>query len=158
MKEGAAGTPDPVYGDAMASGQPMRNSDAGRSPNWCGIRAPAILSYQFQFSRVPRGRESVGAAHGSELPYVFGTLSIAAGGQRTRLDTMRWMKLCPDQIQQYWTNFAKTGNPNGGSLPPVAEVRSVGPCLYGPDGERTSAREGLRREACELSVENIGRK
>ena len=35
-------------------------------------------AYQFQFSRVPPGREAVGAAHGSEIPYVFGTLSIAA--------------------------------------------------------------------------------
>ena len=51
----------------------------------CGTVAQLIwhpragnTAYQFQFSRVPPGRESVGAAHGSELPYVFGTLSIAS--------------------------------------------------------------------------------
>ena len=60
-------------------------------------------------------------------------------------------------MQQYWTNFAKASDPNGGSLPnwpkfdPTArackDLTAVGPV----------AREGLRYEACDLFLENINR-
>jgi para-nitrobenzyl esterase len=51
------------------------------------------------------------ATHGVELPYVFGDLDP---------DAASWsssdMELAAT-IQQYWTNFAKTGDPNGAGLP-----------------------------------------
>jgi len=52
-----------------------------------------------------------GARHASEIPYVFGTLgsdtSVKWPPEDTRLS---------GAIQGYWTNFARTGNPNGGGL------------------------------------------
>jgi para-nitrobenzyl esterase len=50
-----------------------------------------------------------GSAHTSEMDYVFGHL---AAGQRTESD----FKLSGIMIK-YWTNFAKSGNPNGKDLP-----------------------------------------
>jgi para-nitrobenzyl esterase len=50
----------------------------------------------------------LGATHGAELAYVFGTSpTVSAEGPA---------KSTSDTIQQYWTNFAKTGDPNGGDL------------------------------------------
>lgn len=54
----------------------------------------------------------VGAAHASELPYVFGHL-----GQNTDLKPSDDEKKLSDIIIRYWTNFAKTGDPNGTGLP-----------------------------------------
>jgi para-nitrobenzyl esterase len=53
--------------------------------------------------------EPRGAAHASEIDYVFGHL---AADQRTESD----FKLSKMMID-YWTNFAKHGNPNGENLP-----------------------------------------
>jgi para-nitrobenzyl esterase len=54
----------------------------------------------------------IGANHASEIPYVFGALasnkSITWQPEDLRLS---------DLMQSYWSNFAKTGNPNGDGLP-----------------------------------------
>jgi para-nitrobenzyl esterase len=52
--------------------------------------------------------------HSGDLPYVFGNLSGTGslGGAYTDAD-----RTLSGQIQGYWTNFAKTGNPNGPGLP-----------------------------------------
>ena len=54
---------------------------------------------------------TLGADHGAELPYVFGLLN-------------RWKKKVPESdlkvqsvVMSYWTNFAKTLDPNGTGLP-----------------------------------------
>ena len=51
---------------------------------------------------------SQGAAHASELPYVF---QMSGGGQNTE------QKALQATMSTYWTNFARTGNPNGGGAP-----------------------------------------
>jgi carboxylesterase type B len=47
----------------------------------------------------------LGASHGSELVYVFNTSPAFTAEQQPISDLM----------QRYWSNFAKTGDPNGGS-------------------------------------------
>jgi para-nitrobenzyl esterase len=111
-------------------------------------------SYQFQFSRVPAGRETVGAAHASELAYVFGTLS-AAGRATNAPKYDSTDATVSDQMQQYWTNFAKNGNPNGGSLPRWPKFDPAARAYMDLTAEGPVAREGLRREACDLFIENI---
>lgn len=77
--------------------------------------------YRYYFTRTPpeppgamAGKVplvKLGARHSAEIPYVFGNL--------------KWKKApwepvdfkISDQMSSYWTNFAKTGNPNGPGLP-----------------------------------------
>jgi para-nitrobenzyl esterase len=55
---------------------------------------------------------ALGAFHSDELEYVFGTLDTRKG-TTWRPEDYKLSEL----MQSYWTNFAKTGNPNGGGLP-----------------------------------------
>ena len=149
--------PDPVYGAPMAQW-------ATDSQFRCGTVAELIWhsqagnsSYQFQFSRVAPGKESVGAAHGSELPYVFGTLT-AAGSGRSQAKYDDTDRAVSGQMQQYWTNFAKTGNPNGSSLPQWPKFDPAARAYMDLTAGGPVPREGLRREACDLFIENLARK
>jgi para-nitrobenzyl esterase len=55
---------------------------------------------------------SVGAFHADDIEYVFGTLDSRKGAVWRPED----YKLA-ELVQNYWTNFAKTGNPNGHGVP-----------------------------------------
>jgi para-nitrobenzyl esterase len=58
-----------------------------------------------------RNADVVGVPHGAELPYVFQKLDLAP---------LPWTdadRRISDAMATYWTNFAKTGNPNGTDLP-----------------------------------------
>jgi para-nitrobenzyl esterase len=89
----------------------------------CPIGAEAALTantgrrafvYRFDRSVPGKGEAELGAFHSLELPYVFGTFQVRTFG---------WLPFTPtDQklseiMQTYWTNFAKTGEPNGPGLP-----------------------------------------
>lgn len=60
-----------------------------------------------------------GAPHASERPYVFDTLSTVAWpvGERDRQ--------AATVMADYWTGFAKTGDPNGGGRPIWPEYRAM---------------------------------
>jgi len=69
-------------------------------------------AYLYYFSHRPPGPQSdrLRAFHASEIPYVFGTFFWPFPWD----DADRKLS---DAMSSYWVNFAKTGNPNGGSLP-----------------------------------------
>lgn len=50
--------------------------------------------------------------HASEVAYVFNTLPSTLGHKVSKED-----QAMAEQIQTYWVNFAKTGNPNSAGLP-----------------------------------------
>lgn len=52
------------------------------------------------------------AYHSSEIPYVFGTLDLLQGFAWRPED-----RKLSEQMQKYWTDFARSGNPNAGDLP-----------------------------------------
>src|SRR5262249_55775870 len=63
---------------------------------------------------------TLGATHGSELTSVFGTSPTFASDPNA--------KAVSDLMQRYWTNFARTGNPNAGadpSWPAFSETQNV---------------------------------
>lgn len=82
-------------------------------------------AYFYLFDReVPgKGQQSLGSFHSMELPYVFGTL---------RQPMWTWLPFeeadhrLSEVIQGYWTNFAKTGTPNGPNLLEWREFESRG--------------------------------
>ena len=76
-----------------------------------------------------------GAFHAAEVPYLF-------PDQQFRAASTPDQRRLSDQMIRYWTNFARTGDPNGVDLPPwhpfddsrpVPHVQSLAP---GPDGIR----------------------
>lgn len=69
-------------------------------------------TWMYYFSRVRQdaGGEQLGAYHGAEIPYVFGTHDeyMTTTSQDLALGAT---------MQRYWTNFAASGDPNGEGLP-----------------------------------------
>jgi para-nitrobenzyl esterase len=70
----------------------------------------AAWVYRFMRVRPGPGGERLRAYHGAEIPYVFDThdgwlATVAADRQLT------------ERLMGYWTNFARTGDPNAGGLP-----------------------------------------
>jgi para-nitrobenzyl esterase len=71
--------------------------------------------YRYRFDRsFPSDlkKDGLGAYHSAEIEYVFGTLDLKLGVPWRAED-----RTLSDQMQQYWVNFACTGNPNGSGLP-----------------------------------------
>jgi len=72
-------------------------------PKW----AAEVLAEESKQSGIPY--EKLGACHSAELFYVFGFTKLLLGFFFKDWDLS-------GQIMTYWTNFAKSGNPNGGDL------------------------------------------
>ncbi|MGZ5860932.1 MAG: carboxylesterase/lipase family protein [Croceibacterium sp.] len=81
-------------------------------------------AYLYQFVHNPPaapGKPSGGPTHASELAYVFNNLDKPRevpdpSSPEVASKSPDDIKLA-DQMSSYWTNFAKTGNPNGKGLP-----------------------------------------
>jgi para-nitrobenzyl esterase len=70
--------------------------------------------YRFDRSIPGKGEQKLGAFHALELPFVFQTFSSRS---------WRWLPVTQADrnlsavMESYWTNFAKSGDPNGAGLP-----------------------------------------
>jgi|APTNR8051073442_1049403.scaffolds.fasta_scaffold00055_52 para-nitrobenzyl esterase len=74
-------------------------------------------TYMYQFGYVPaaaRARAPYGAGHGSEVSFVFNTLNARWGAPAEAAPEEKELARI---MNTYWTNFAKTGNPNGKNVP-----------------------------------------
>jgi len=142
------GRPDPLYGppDAQWVVDSMYRCPVVAQLNWHADAGNA--AYEYQFDRPAPGREALGAVHGAEVPYVFGSLGASYAAADHEIS---------NAIEQYWTNFAKTGNPNGSGLPqwPRFDSSARGYMEFTDNGPE--AREGLRRPFCDLYIENVKR-
>ncbi|HET6769977.1 MAG TPA: carboxylesterase family protein [Chitinophagaceae bacterium] len=79
--------------------------------------AKRVPTYVYQFGYVPpatRARARYGAGHGSEVSFVFNTLNARWGAPA---EPTPEEKELASIMNTYWANFAKTGNPNGKTLP-----------------------------------------
>jgi len=109
-----AGTPDEM--NRSAGEIAGANFIAYSTWKWLEFEAhtPGVKVYRYHFEEAPPvegGGPSHGAYHSADIEYVF--------------ENLDWKKLpwteadrrVSEQISSYWTNFAKTGNPNGDGLP-----------------------------------------
>ena len=85
------------------------------------------------------GPRSAGAYHSGDLAYVFGNT------QRVGMDWREDDHKLAALITRYWTNFAKTGNPNGEGLPqwPSYNTQDHSTLMLNPDAHAVT---GVRRD------------
>lgn len=78
------------------------------------IAAAGGSSYEYRFSYVAQSirKQVPGAFHATEIPFVFDTVKAKYGAALADSD-----EAIARQANEYWVNFAKTGNPNGPGLP-----------------------------------------
>jgi para-nitrobenzyl esterase len=74
-----------------------------------------VYLYRFSYVQTAMRERMAAAPHGGEISFVFGTLGT--GGFGPPLPPMAQDLEVSRIAQSYWVNFAKTGNPNGASLP-----------------------------------------
>jgi para-nitrobenzyl esterase len=109
-----------------------RRAAAGGSP-----------TYLYNFSRVipiaVLQALGLGAFHGSEIPYVFSSITPPTPDDATVGETMR----------SYWSQFAKRGSPNGRGTVRWPRYRDSSDLRLDLDVQPT-ALTGFRRRACEF--------
>jgi para-nitrobenzyl esterase len=140
--------PHPLYGHAYIQwGADIDNRcrHTAQAISHAGTGQPI---YQYEFERqLPRQRPNSNM-HSNEIYSVFGLVYLPQYGAFSDAD-----RALADRIQLYWTNFVKTGDPNGPGLPAwerfTAENR--GYMAFDENGVRPD--RGLRRPYCDLFLD-----
>jgi para-nitrobenzyl esterase len=101
--------------------------------------------YLYEFTRAPLPL-LMGAFHGVELPYVFGTADIFSSLMPiTQVD-----RDLSETVMGYWSRFAASGDPNGGAAvvwPKYDQATDLRLRL----GDTVDTAAGLYKEACDLA-------
>jgi para-nitrobenzyl esterase len=71
-----------------------------------------VWEYRFSYVATSMRSQWPGALHATEIPFVFDTVKAKYGSALSEED-----ERIATQANGYWSNFAKTGNPNGPGLP-----------------------------------------
>jgi len=75
--------------------------------------ATGAPTFRYRFSYGPELQRADGdGGHGRELQFVFGAEGVPGAGVFTHRD-----REVSNRLRAYWTNFAKTGDPNGPGVP-----------------------------------------
>jgi para-nitrobenzyl esterase len=109
-----AAYPHATDDEASRSAQDLMRDSLFAWPTWAWARLQSARgrnkAFVYYFDhRTPQSPN--GATHAAELGYVFRTLDARGGTPRPE-DTAT-----SELMSRYWTNFAKTGDPNGPGLP-----------------------------------------
>jgi len=147
LANGGTGKNDPIYGSAgdqwfadLVFRCPVTTQAA-----WHAAASHPVYEYELQHA-IP-GQEAQGAVHSADLPYVFGYFPKAGNISGNFGETD--FKLA-DLIETYWTNFAKTGDPNSSGVPKWPEFDGSQTYIEFTQDERVASAAGLRRPYCDL--------
>ena len=157
------GTADPLYGSAGV----QWNADVEFH---CPISTEAMWhsaahhpTFEYELDHAIPGQEAKGALHSAELPYVFGSFPTSGNisGNFGPIDTH-----LADLVEDYWTNFAKTGDPNDGSsslgMKKTGDINGTGLphwpefdaaqlyLIFTEDGQAAASTGPLRTPQCDL--------
>ena len=98
-----------------------------------------VYRYHFELAAPPsKFHPGSFAFHSDDIEYVFGTLDTRPGAVWREED-----RKLSDEIMDYWTNFAKKGDPNGAGLPEWPQY-GQGDALIHLDSTITSGPDTLR--------------
>jgi para-nitrobenzyl esterase len=148
LANGGAGHADPLYGS-------VGNQWLADQIFRCPVTTQAISHnptknavYEYQLEHAIPGQEKDGAVHSADLPYVFGfypkTGNIAGPFGEVDFKIADW-------VETYWTNFARTGDPNGASVPRWPQFgHSQNFISITQEGQVVPHSGGLRPQQCEL--------
>jgi para-nitrobenzyl esterase len=133
-----------VSGDASARLDMLTGAIDFHCPSLAMAEAQRELTdhvYVYRFSRVRPDGEKLLAYHSAEIPYMFDTAD-----DWLPADGVDWM--LTDTMVAYWTQFAKTGDPNAKGLPnwPAFDPRRD---VHLDLGDEVRTAWGLQREFCE---------
>ncbi len=99
-----------------------------------------VYRYHFELAATPsKFHPGTFAFHSDDIEYVFGTLDTRPGWNVRPED-----RTLSDAMMSYWTNFAKSGDPNGSGLPNWPKYNDDGYPLIHLDSTITSGPDALR--------------
>jgi para-nitrobenzyl esterase len=110
---------------------------------WHSAIAP---TWEYEFNA---GNASHPPVHSAELDFVFGYL-------REQASDFGPAKLS-DQMQQYWTNFARTGDPNGPGLPKWDKFDVNTRAYIDLGNQGPESKTALRKGACAIYADKLNR-
>jgi len=114
-------------------------------------------AYWYFFTHEPPyapGARNLRTAHAVEIPYVFNNLAAPRlfpdASSPELSSSSESERALADRVASYWVNFARTGDPNGKSLPPwprfsdaSADPMIIGDMREAPDPERLAIYDRL---------------
>jgi len=101
-------------------------------------------TYAYEFTRLTTfgAAASLGVYHGSELPFVFGNLTVRSGMSAAD-------RAFSNQVIGAWTRFAATGDPNGGGAPAWSPYAAA-TAAYLDLGDPLKPETGLHQATCDV--------
>ncbi|HEX7853434.1 MAG TPA: carboxylesterase family protein [Sphingobium sp.] len=145
------GPADPVLGTA---GNMFATDMTFRCPavvieQWHAQQGSPTYAYHFEDSAP--GQESLGSQHSAEVSHVFGSLRIMTGGRALPEAQARLQ----DIMVGYWTNFGKTGDPNGSGLPVWPRYTMKDQAYQRLARGTVESDRRLRGAACDLYLHSV---
>ncbi|MGA9668520.1 MAG: carboxylesterase family protein [Terracidiphilus sp.] len=145
LADGGIGTSDQLYGTAadQFAADTMFRCPATAEGRW--HESAHHPTYEYEFDHAVPGQPA--AIHSTDLSYVFGFYPKVGNlaGAYSDIDST-----ISDMVESYFTNFAKTGNPNGAGLPNWTEFGPTATYVQITQDGRIATANSLREPVCKV--------